>query len=135
MCEEFIEKLMQQLMNLHGRFGITEQGVMRIELPSPDTNVFAMTAVAHSDRYECSFPGGLRKGISFDIHNPETFSVYDEVDALVSIPEKLLEIFPDTSAHIVEGIKDTIHDHWRDPADVQEFIRNLVLNEENKSWD
>ena len=118
-----------------GTIGITEDGILCIELPAPGRNVFAMTAIPNQYGYECSFPGGVRNGVQFDINNPETFTICDEVDALVNIPGELLKLFPDLDDSILESIKEGIHDHWREPGDVEDFVRELILTRKDESWD
>jgi hypothetical protein len=142
MCEEsdkIIRDMMEALCNAmmpSGTLSITEYGTLCIELPAPDRNVFAMNVIVHSDSYECSFPGGINNGVRFEIDNPDTFIVHDEVDALVTIPEKLLEIFPRLSSDILESLKEGIHHHWREPGDVRDFvIETLHKKAEDNSWD
>jgi len=143
MCEEFdkmVQKLRDMVDNLaglaNGSVGITKDGIICIELPAPNGDVFAMACRAYPTSYECSFPGGVRNGVEFDIDNPEVFSVYDEVDALVKIPEELSKLFPDLSYEIIEGIKTAIHDNWRKPEWAQDFVRETILqNSEDLPWD
>ena len=120
-----------------GRIGVTESGTICVELPAPDMNTFAMSLIPYQAFYECTLPGGIRNGVRFEIDNPEIFTICDEVDALVTIPEKLLELFPDLPASIIETIKEAIHDNWREPSDAQEFVRDEIIakHTRDESWD
>lgn len=136
MCDE-LRNMINDLFSRTccGKVGITGDGDICIELPSPNGDVFAMVATAHLTHYECSFPGGIRRGVHFDIHNPEVFSIHDEVEALVTIPEKLATIFSDLSPEIFEGIKQLIHEHWREPSDAAAFVLDLITSNGGESWD